>query len=143
MAKQETLTLFPEIESSTRRLTDEQFGILMRSVLAYRFRGETYNGDDMAVDGYVAVSDQLFGVAAGSHAGESKKLLKTHHIGYSTFLNREVEEEDAGAHEQRLVAFLGVTGKCHTVKAGEDEAQLLQQVTQGRILVGGGDPQAV
>lgn len=50
MAKQETLTLFPEIENSTRRLTDEQFGILMRSVLAYRFRGETYNGDDMAVD---------------------------------------------------------------------------------------------
>lgn len=50
MAKQETLTLFPELESSTRRLTDEQFGILMRAVLAYRFRGEAYNGDDMAVD---------------------------------------------------------------------------------------------
>lgn len=50
MAKQETLTLFPEIENSTRKLTDEQFGILMRAVLAYRFRGEVYNGSDIAVD---------------------------------------------------------------------------------------------
>ena len=50
MAKQETLTLFPELENSTRKLSDEQFGILMRAVLAYRFRGEVYNGDDIAVD---------------------------------------------------------------------------------------------
>lgn len=50
MAKQETLTLFPELENSTRKLSDEQFGILMRSVLAYRFRGEVYTGDDIAVD---------------------------------------------------------------------------------------------
>ena len=50
MAKQETLTLFPELEQSTRRLTNEQFGVLMRAILAYRFRGEVYDGDDMAVD---------------------------------------------------------------------------------------------
>lgn len=50
MAKQETLTLFPELENTTRKLTDEQFGILMRAILGYRFRGETYNGDDIAVD---------------------------------------------------------------------------------------------
>ena len=50
MAKQETLTLFPELEQSTRRLTNEQFGVLMRAILAYRFRGEIYDGDDMAVD---------------------------------------------------------------------------------------------
>lgn len=50
MAKQETLTLFPEVESVTRRLSDEQFGILMRSVMAYRFRDEKYTGDDVAVD---------------------------------------------------------------------------------------------
>ena len=50
MAKQETLTLFPELENTTRKLTDEQFGILMRAVLAYRFRGEGYTGDDVAVD---------------------------------------------------------------------------------------------
>lgn len=50
MAKQETLTLFPELEQTTRRLTDEQFGILMRAVWAYRFRGEVYSGDDAAID---------------------------------------------------------------------------------------------
>lgn len=50
MAKQETLTLFPELEQTTRKLTDEQFGILMRAILGYRFRGEAYSGDDIAVD---------------------------------------------------------------------------------------------
>lgn len=50
MPKQETLTLFPELEDATRKLTDEQFGILMRAVMAYRFRGEAYSGDDVAVD---------------------------------------------------------------------------------------------
>ena len=50
MPKQETLTLFPELEDATKRLTDEQFGILMRSVMAYRFRGEAYSGDDVAID---------------------------------------------------------------------------------------------
>lgn len=50
MAKQETLTLFPEVEQTTRKLSDEQFGILMRAVCAYRFRGEEYSGDDTAVD---------------------------------------------------------------------------------------------
>jgi hypothetical protein len=50
MAKQETLTLFPELEQSTKRLTDEQFGRLMRAILAYRFRGEVYSGEDAAVD---------------------------------------------------------------------------------------------
>lgn len=50
MAKQETLTLFPEIEEVTRKMSDSQFGSLIRAVMAYRFRGEAYNGDDIAVD---------------------------------------------------------------------------------------------
>ncbi len=50
MAKQETLTLFPELEQTTQKLSNEQFGILMRAVLAYRFRGEVYDGTDVAVD---------------------------------------------------------------------------------------------
>jgi hypothetical protein len=50
MAKQETLTLFPELEKATRRLTDEQFGILMRALWAYRFHGVAYSGDDAAID---------------------------------------------------------------------------------------------
>ena len=50
MAKQETLTIFPELEQTTMRLSNEQFGILMRAVLAYRFRGEVYTGDDVAID---------------------------------------------------------------------------------------------
>lgn len=50
MAKQETLTLFPEIEEVTRKMSDSQFGSLIRAVMAYRFRGEEYGGDDIAVD---------------------------------------------------------------------------------------------
>ncbi len=50
MAKQETLTLFPEVEIVTRKMTDAQFGSLIRAVMAYRFRGEAYAGDDIAVD---------------------------------------------------------------------------------------------
>ena len=48
--KQETLTLFPEIVSITRKFSDAQFGALMRAAFAYRFGGETYSGDDPAVD---------------------------------------------------------------------------------------------
>lgn len=48
--KQETLTLFPEVLETTRKLTDAQFGALMRAAFAYRFQGEDYAGDDPAVD---------------------------------------------------------------------------------------------
>lgn len=49
MAKQETLTIFPEIADITQDLTDEQFGVLMRAVVAYRFSGLEYSGDDSLV----------------------------------------------------------------------------------------------
>ena len=48
--KQETLTLFPELLEMTQKFTDEQFGVLMRALFFYRFRGELYSGDDIAVD---------------------------------------------------------------------------------------------
>lgn len=48
--KQETLVLFPEVLSITQKFTDEQFGILMRAAFSYRFAGEVYSGDDVAVD---------------------------------------------------------------------------------------------
>lgn len=48
--KQETLVLFPEVLSITQKFTDEQFGILMRAAFSYRFAGELYSGDDVAVD---------------------------------------------------------------------------------------------
>lgn len=48
--KQETLTLFPEIVSITRKFSDAQFGVLMRAAFAYRFYGEIYSGDDPAID---------------------------------------------------------------------------------------------
>jgi len=38
--KQETLALFRDSFELTRQLTNEQFGILMRAVYAYRFLGE-------------------------------------------------------------------------------------------------------
>lgn len=50
MAKQDCITLFPEVEAVTRKLTDAQFGALIRAVFAYRRCGETYAGDDAAVD---------------------------------------------------------------------------------------------
>ena len=48
--KQETLVLFPEVMVITRKFSDEQFGILMRAAFSYRFAGEVYSGDDVAVD---------------------------------------------------------------------------------------------
>lgn len=35
---------------ATRKLTNEQFGILMRAAFAYRFDGTEYSGDDPSVD---------------------------------------------------------------------------------------------
>ena len=48
--KQETLVLFPEVTSITRRFTDAQFGALIRAVFSYRFCGEVYSGEDMGID---------------------------------------------------------------------------------------------
>ncbi len=56
--KQETLVLFPEVAECTKKMTDAQFGALMRAVFAYRFAGEVYDGDDLIVD-------IVFGIVAG------------------------------------------------------------------------------
>lgn len=48
--RQETLVLFPETATITRKFSDAQFGALMRAVFSYRFNGEVYAGDDAAVD---------------------------------------------------------------------------------------------
>lgn len=50
MSNESCVTLFPEIETVTRKLDNEQFGILIRAVIAYRFRGEQYTGEDAALD---------------------------------------------------------------------------------------------
>ena len=58
--KQTTLVLFPEILSVTRKLSDEQFGVLMRAAFAYRLNGEIYSGNDVAVDvAFQFVSNQI------------------------------------------------------------------------------------
>lgn len=58
--KQDTLVLFPDIISATQRFTDEQFGALMCAAFSYRFSGEVYDGDDMAVDvAFRILSDQI------------------------------------------------------------------------------------
>lgn len=58
--KQETLVLFPEVIPITRKFSDEQFGILMRAAFSYRFAGEVYSGDDVAVDvAFQAVASQI------------------------------------------------------------------------------------
>lgn len=48
--KQDTLVLFPEVFFSTAKMSDAQFGVLMRAVFDYRFTGAVYEGDDLAVD---------------------------------------------------------------------------------------------
>lgn len=58
--KQETLVLFPEVMAITRKFSDEQFGILMRAAFSYRFGGDVYSGDDVAVDvAFQAVASQI------------------------------------------------------------------------------------
>ena len=52
--------LFPEVIPITRKFSDEQFGILMRAAFSYRFAGEVYSGDDVAVDvAFQAVASQI------------------------------------------------------------------------------------
>ena len=46
MARQDTMTIFPEVEEITKDLTNEQFGIMMRAAMAYRYRREAYSGND-------------------------------------------------------------------------------------------------
>lgn len=58
--KQETLVLFPEVLSITRKFSDEQFGTLMRAVFSYRFDGEVYSGNDAAIDvAFQTVANQI------------------------------------------------------------------------------------
>lgn len=58
--KQDVLKLFPEVAIVTRKLTDAQFGSLMRSVFSYRFDGVAYSGDDVAVDmAFQFIANQL------------------------------------------------------------------------------------
>lgn len=46
----ESMALFPEIFTSTRKLTDEQFGALIRAGRLYQTEKTPYQGDDVAVD---------------------------------------------------------------------------------------------
>lgn len=44
----------------TRKFSDEQFGVLMRAAFSYRFGGDVYSGDDVAVDvAFQAVASQI------------------------------------------------------------------------------------
>lgn len=58
--KQEKLVLFSEVYTNAVKMTDAQFGALMRAVFAYRFEGSVYEGDDLAVDvSFRAVAGQI------------------------------------------------------------------------------------
>ena len=50
MAKEEILALYPETEAVTKKLSHAQFGELIRALMSYRWRGEVYSGDDIAID---------------------------------------------------------------------------------------------
>ena len=48
--KQDTLVLFPDVYMSAEKLTDAQFGALMRAAFSYRFKDLPYTGDDIMVE---------------------------------------------------------------------------------------------
>ena len=48
--KQDTLVLFPDVYMSAEKLTDAQFGALMRAAFSYRFEDLPYTGDDIMVE---------------------------------------------------------------------------------------------
>ena len=50
MAKNDCLILFSEVLTTTQKMTDAQFGILIRAVLHYRFHGKVYDGEDIRID---------------------------------------------------------------------------------------------
>lgn len=49
MSKEDNLILFPEVEMLANRITREQFGEMILAVMAYVFRGEEYEGNDISV----------------------------------------------------------------------------------------------
>lgn len=60
MPKEDSLSLFPEVEDITQDLTNEQFGQLMRALFAYYYRGEAYSGEDPLIKmGFRFISSQL------------------------------------------------------------------------------------
>ena len=61
MAKQEEgMSLFPEVFTTTRKLSDEQFGALIRAARQYQLDGSEYSGDDIAVDvAFQFISNQI------------------------------------------------------------------------------------
>lgn len=48
--RQETLVLFRDVFTITRKFTDAQLGALMRAAAEYRFEGAVYDGEDEVVD---------------------------------------------------------------------------------------------
>ena len=60
MASEETLKIFPELEDITQDLSNEQFGILVRAAMAYRFRGVKQSIDDPVIRfGYRYMTNQI------------------------------------------------------------------------------------
>lgn len=95
--KQETLTLFPEIVSITRKFSDAQFGALMRAVFAYRFGGETYSGDDPAVD-----------VAFQTVAGQIDRYIEICKGNSQNAKGREREQNEAECSETKQNPLLSI-----------------------------------
>jgi hypothetical protein len=77
--KQESLTLFEEAYTSTLKLSDEQFGALMRAAFRYRFEGTSYSGDDSCVDmAFQFISNQIdrYAAACDSKAAAARERWK-------------------------------------------------------------------
>lgn len=112
MAKQECVTLFPEVEAVTKRLTDEQFGALIRAVIAYRFRGEMYSGDDIAVDiAFQFLSNQV-------DRAEAAKAAKSKAARSKWEKQREAEAEQSDAEDMQ-----GDTQGCRAMQNDTEDMQ--------------------
>lgn len=109
--KQETLVLFPEVMRFTQKFSDAQFGSLIRSVFSYRFEGEVYSGEDMAVD-----------VAFQTIAGQIDRLLEHSEINAkNASVSEKVRENLPAGEKEQPEAESGET------EQGEAESSEMQR----------------
>lgn len=91
MAKEEVLALYPETEAVTKKLTHAQFGELIRALMAYRWRGESYTGDDIAID----IAFQFFSNQVDRRDAAKASKVKAAKDRWSKKANAECMQNDA------------------------------------------------
>lgn len=112
--KQETLTLFPEVLTATRKLTDEQFGILMRAAFEYRFNGTDYSSDDPAIDtAFQFVASQIdryrdicdIKAKAAKERWDARRAEEIDSKGTDGYTSMHMVQSDAPIHSSPIQSF--------------------------------------